>query len=125
MTTKVVDRIAAGLRDAAAFVEGTADLSRYRVHVPADIDVRAIRRSLKMTQEEFAGTFGFPLSTLRDWEQGRGRPETSARAYLLVISRDAKAVADALRGAHQADVTGPSKRRGTRVVVRQLASEDA
>jgi putative transcriptional regulator len=115
MAKRAFDKIAAGLRDAAAYVDGSADLARYRVHVPADIDVRAIRRALKMTQEEFAGRFGFPLSTLRDWEQGRGRPETSARAYLLVISRDAKAVADALMDAHRAGVATP-RRRSARVM---------
>ena len=109
MAKKAFDKIAAGLRDAAAFVDGTADLSRYRVHVPAAIDVRAIRRVLKMTQEEFAGTFGFPLSTLRDWEQGRGRPETSARAYLLTISRAPEAIQGALSDAHPA-VTPARKR---------------
>ena len=110
MAKKAFDKIAAGLRDAAAFVDGTADLSRYRVHVPAAIDVRAIRRVLKMTQEEFAGTFGFPLSTLRDWEQGRGRPETSARAYLLAISRVPEAIQGALSDTRPA-ATPPSRKR--------------
>ena len=39
---------------------------------------------------------GFPIATLRDWEQGRSRPDTSARAYLTVIEREPKAVERAL-----------------------------
>jgi putative transcriptional regulator len=97
MTKRAFDKIAAGLKDAAAFANDTADRSRYRVHVPADVDVKAIRRKLNMTQERFASTFGFPLSTVRDWEQGRARPETTARAYLLVISRKPEAVKEALQ----------------------------
>ena len=46
----------------------------YKVHVPADVDVRAIRAKTGMTQAEFAAAFGFPAGTLRDWEQGRTRP---------------------------------------------------
>jgi putative transcriptional regulator len=99
MSKKAFDKISAGLQAAIDFTNGTADLSHYRVHVPSDVDVRAIRKRLGMTQERFANTFGFPLSTLRDWEQGRGRPETSARAYLLVISRVPEVVERALQEA--------------------------
>src|SRR3712207_6945270 len=97
MAKKAFDKIAAGLADALAYVEGSADLSRYRVHVPADVDVKAIRTGLKMSQERFAHTFAFPLGTLRDWEQGRGRPDTAARAYLLVIARIPREVEQALQ----------------------------
>jgi putative transcriptional regulator len=52
-----------------------------------------------MTQEEFAGRFGFSIKTLRHWEQKQRVPEGPARAYLLVIDRDPKAVQRALRKA--------------------------
>jgi len=67
--------------------------------VPQRIDVRAIRAKLGMTNEEFAGRFGFSINTLRHWEQGKRRPEGAARAYLLVIARVPKAVEKALRAA--------------------------
>jgi putative transcriptional regulator len=63
------------------------------------VDVKAIRKRLGMTQERFASTFGFPITTLRDWEQGRARPDTSARAYLIVIAREPEAVERALQAA--------------------------
>jgi putative transcriptional regulator len=97
--SKVADGIRRGLREAVAFAEGEADESTYRVHVPAKIDVKAIRSGLGMTQEEFAGRFGFSVNTLRHWEQGSRRPEGAARAYLLVIERAPKAVRKALRAA--------------------------
>jgi putative transcriptional regulator len=99
MTKKAFDKIAAGLQAAADYANGTADVSRYRVHVPSDVDVKAIRKRLGMTQERFASTFGFPITTLRDWEQGRARPDTSARAYLIVIAREPEAVERALQAA--------------------------
>lgn len=97
MTSKVADSIRRGLEEALAYAEGMADASRYGVHVPEDIDVKAIRIKLDMTQEEFAGRFGFSINTLRHWEQGRRVTEGPTRAYLLVIDRNPKAVQKALR----------------------------
>jgi putative transcriptional regulator len=57
---------------------------------------KIIRRALGLTQEEFAARFRIPLGTLRDWEQGAAEPDTCARAYLTVIARNPKAVAEAL-----------------------------
>ncbi len=57
---------------------------------------KIIRRALGLTQEEFSARFRIPLGTLRDWEQGAAEPDQAARAYLTVIARNPKAVADAL-----------------------------
>jgi putative transcriptional regulator len=99
MTSKVAESVRRGLKEALAYAKGTADTGRYGIHVPADIDVKAIRTKLNMTQEEFAGRFGFSINTLRHWEQGRRVPEGPTRAYLLVIDRNPKAVQKALRTA--------------------------
>jgi putative transcriptional regulator len=99
MTGKIADSIRRGLQEALAYAEGAADVSRYGIHIPQDIDVKAIRAKLKMTQEEFAGRFGFSINTLRHWEQGRRVPEGPTRVYLLVIDRNPKAVQKALRAA--------------------------
>jgi putative transcriptional regulator len=99
MSRKVADGIERGLRQAIAFLDGTADESQYRVHIPREIDVRRIRGKLGMTQEKFAQEFGFSVNTLRHWEHGKRVPEGPARAYLLVIDRAPKAVQKALRAA--------------------------
>jgi putative transcriptional regulator len=57
------------------------------VHVPPDVDVRAIRRRLELSQEAFASEFAFSIAQIRDWEQGRTRPLEANRAYLLLIDR--------------------------------------
>jgi putative transcriptional regulator len=97
MSKAVAKSIRRGLEQALAYARGEADDSKYRVHVPYRIDVRAIRTKLRMTQEEFAGQFGFSVNTLRHWEQGKRQPEGPTRAYLLVIDRAPKAVQKALR----------------------------
>jgi putative transcriptional regulator len=50
--------------------------------------VKAVRQRLGMTQEAFARAFHLPISTLRDWEQHRSKPDAPARALLLAIERN-------------------------------------
>ena len=86
-----------GLEQAVRYAKGRASRKAYRVYVPVQIDVKAIRRKLAMTQQEFAARFGFSINTLRHWEQGKRQPEGPTRAYLLVIDRAPAAVQRALR----------------------------
>lgn len=94
--SKVANSIRRGLEEAVAYAKGEGDAEQYRVRVPERVDVRAIREKLGLTQEEFAGRFGFSINTLRHWEQGKRQPEGPARAYLVVIGRKPEEVMDAL-----------------------------
>jgi putative transcriptional regulator len=109
-------RLIQAANEAVAIARGEADPATYKIHVPIDVNVKAIRQALNLTQAEFAGRYGFPVATLRDWEQGRARPDTAARAYLLVISREPKAVERALTLSAQtaSKDTLRSKSRGSR-----------
>jgi putative transcriptional regulator len=84
---------------AVAIAEGRADPETYRVHASPLVDIKAIRRALDLTQTQFAHRFGFPIGTLRDLEQGRAQPDSSTRAYLLVISREPALVQRVLESA--------------------------
>lgn len=96
----VAEGILQGAREALAVAEGKAEPARvYEVHVPDEIDVKAIREAAGMSQKAFALSFGFSLATVRDWEQKRRRPEGPARAYLKVIAHEREAVARALAAA--------------------------
>jgi putative transcriptional regulator len=66
------------------------------IHIPNPVK---LRRKLGMTQEEFATAYRIPVGTLRDWEQGRKFPDSTARAYLIVIAADPERVAKLLRPA--------------------------
>lgn len=92
-------RIIASLKEAVAWAEGKDVLVRVTtVEVPT-VDVRALRRQLGLSQSEFAAKFGFPPATLKNWEQGRTRPDGPARVLLAVLARHPEAVEDALRKA--------------------------
>src|SRR5689334_18356626 len=97
MSKKAFGKIAEGLQEALAVAQG--NLGNAKLHVPAEIDVRAIRRKTKMSQDQFASAFGFTVSQVRQWEQGRYRPLGAMRAYLMVIGPNYQQVLAMLHGA--------------------------
>ena len=54
----------------------------------SDVDVVALRTRLGLSQARFAHRFGFPVATLRHWEQGNRRPRGCALVLLHVIAFD-------------------------------------
>jgi len=90
------NRTLEGVRQALAIAKGELDPSTYVIHVPADIDVKAMRRKLGLSQTAFAKRYGFNPARIRDWEQGRSSPDGAVRAYLLVIKKEPEAVERAL-----------------------------
>lgn len=97
--SKLGKRLIKAAREARSIARGEADPRSYRMHVPMDIDVQSIRRALHLSQNEFASRFGISPGTLRDWEQGRKKPEGPARVLLMVIAKEPKAVTRALASA--------------------------
>lgn len=93
---KAFDKIMAGLEEATAIARGEAEPATYRVHVPEEIDVRAIRARQGLSQAQFASRYGFSAAAVRDWEQKRKRPEASARILLKIIERRPEVVQEAL-----------------------------
>lgn len=72
---------------------------------PNDLDVRSIRKMTGLSQDAFAKAFGFSLGSLRDWEQGRRRPEQAALTLLRVIAHNPEMVKSALRAVGADQVT--------------------
>ena len=61
-----------------------------------DSEPAKIRARLGMSQTEFAAALTIPVATLRNWEQGRVRPDPAARALLRIVANDPQAAWDAL-----------------------------
>jgi putative transcriptional regulator len=66
------------------------------VYVPEKVDVAAIRKRKRMSQERFAKTYGLAASAVRDWEQKRRAPDRTARVLLTVIDKKPEAVEESL-----------------------------
>jgi putative transcriptional regulator len=86
-----------GTQDAVAYLNGDKSRGRATVIDVEQLDVSAIRDKVGPAQDDFANAFGVSVGTLRNWEQGRNRPDGPARALLTVIDRDPGAVLKALR----------------------------
>jgi putative transcriptional regulator len=93
--SKAFESIKQGLQEAIAHGRGEAvDVKVYR---PQAVDVKALRRRVAMTQEQFAARFGFSVATLRHWERGDRTPHGPALVLLNVINKDPSAVLAALQ----------------------------
>jgi putative transcriptional regulator len=91
------ERMIRSAKQALAFAKDK-ESHGYVVHVPDEIDVKAIREKIALSQGEFARLFGLSKRTLEHWEHGRRIPSGPARAFLTVIAREPDAVRRALLG---------------------------
>jgi len=84
-----------GMKLVLAHQRGKVELERVW---PKPIDVKAIRKRVKMSQAEFARAYGIGKRALQGWEQGGRQPDSAARAYLTVIAKEPAVVRRALAG---------------------------
>ena len=80
--------------DIIAYLDGNSEGAI--THVPAEVDIKAIRKRMKLSQPAFAKAFGFSVGRIRDWEQRRTPIDPSSRVLLTVIEREPDAVRRAL-----------------------------
>ena len=92
----VGQRIIEGLEQAVAWTRGENDRAHVTLVRVPEVDVRDVRRKMGLSQAQFATRFGLPPATLRNWEQGRARPDIPTRVLLAVIAKHPEAVEDAL-----------------------------
>ena len=62
-------------------------------------DVSALRRFVGLTQAQFAQAMGISVHTLRNWEQGRRRPDGPAIALLRIAARHPRIIRENLESA--------------------------
>jgi putative transcriptional regulator len=85
------------MQEAIAYSKGEIKLKSRVVRVaPRSVDVVGIRRSLGLSQRDFANRYGFSVRAVQDWEQNRRTPEPSARILLKIIEKRPEAVEEVL-----------------------------
>ena len=73
--SKAFNKVMVGLEDARAYLDGKrSGFAVHEVKIP-EPDVAAIRGKTGLSQPVFAKSIGVSLGTLKNWEQGRRRPE--------------------------------------------------
>jgi putative transcriptional regulator len=92
MKKETFDELLTSIEQGGAIVRSKKAPSRtFRIQNP---NVSAIRQHLGLTQEKFAELLGISPATLRNWEQGRRKPEGAARVLLCVAAKYPRAVLD-------------------------------
>jgi putative transcriptional regulator len=95
MSKRAFDKMAAGLAAAISYADGSADRSAFRVHVPPQVEVKAIRGKLGLGQEAFAARYepnsGLGAEPLAD--------DASSRILLIAIDKEPEAIDRALAAA--------------------------
>ena len=67
--------------------------------VESGADIVSLRNFLGLTQERFASAVGISVHTLRNWEQGRRRPDGPAVALLRIAARHPRVILENVRSA--------------------------
>ena len=62
-------------------------------------DIAALRKFVGLTQAEFAQAMEISVHTLRNWEQGRRKPEGPALALLRIAARHPRIIRENLASA--------------------------
>jgi putative transcriptional regulator len=63
-----------------------ARVTHMRDLLKADIDVATLRANYRLSQAKFAALLGISVDTLQNWEQGRRKPQGSARILLRLAA---------------------------------------
>lgn len=95
MKEEMFEELKKSLREGGAILRGDAVPSRS--FVMKEPNARSIRKRYALSQKEFAELLGISLKTLRNWEQGRRKPQGPARVLLLVAAEHPNIVWDVVR----------------------------
>jgi putative transcriptional regulator len=96
MKQELFDELVESVREGGAILRGERKASRtFRFEEP---DIRSLREKHGLSQARFAALMGISVGTLRNWEQGRRKPEGSARVLLRVVERHPEAVFEVVSG---------------------------
>lgn len=96
-STKFGSELIAAMSEALAHAKGEA-VPGIRLNTVdlGDVDAKAVRRKLHLTQDEMAVVLGTSSSGYKKWEQGQRQPSGAARTLLRVMDREPEAVLRAL-----------------------------
>ena len=94
MKEDLFNELIASVKEGGEILRGKRKPSREFIFEP--IDVQSIRKKYGLSQDKFAQLLGISVGTLRNWEQGRRKPEGPARVLLRVAEKHPNAVLDAV-----------------------------
>lgn len=98
MRAELFEELLESIKQGGAILRG--EMKPSRVFEFDQPDVRSIRNHYRLSQAKFAGMLGISVSTLRNWEQGRRKPEGAARVLLRVAAQHPDAILSVVYQTH-------------------------
>lgn len=92
MKDELFNELLESVKEGGAILRGERKPSREFTFEP--IDVQSIRKKYGLSQDKFAKLLGISVGTLRNWEQGRRKPEGAARVLLKIAAKHPEVVLD-------------------------------
>jgi len=92
MKNETFEELLLSVKEGGAILRG--ELPASRTFTVESQDVQNIRKQYGLSQDAFARLLGISVSTLRNWEQGRRKPEGAARVLLRVAAKHPDAILD-------------------------------
>jgi putative transcriptional regulator len=120
MKDELFQELLESVKQGAAIMKG--ELQPSRTFEFSETEVHALREKFGLSQDKFASLVGISVGTLRNWEQGRRKPEGPARVLLSVAALHPEALLDISR--EQSAKTDPPTRRSTRVAQKRAVREN-
>lgn len=118
MKDELFQELLKSVKQGAAIMKGTMQPSR--VFKSPETEVRSLREKFGLSQDKFAHLVGISVGTLRNWEQGRRKPEGPARVLLQVAALHPEALLEIAR--EQFAKSKRSTGHSTRTMKKQVAS---
>ena len=85
MKKELFEELLESVKQGAAIMKGEMGPSRV-FHFP-ETEVKKLRKHYGLSQNKFASLMGISVATLRNWEQGRRKPEGPAKVLLMVAAK--------------------------------------
>jgi putative transcriptional regulator len=92
MKNELFKELLESVKQGSAIIKGT--VKPLRTFEFPESEVRKIREQYGLSQDKFATLMGISVATLRNWEQGRRKPEGPARVLLRVAATHPDALLD-------------------------------
>lgn len=95
MNDDLFGELVESIREAGSIRRGEESPSRaFAVDGP---NIKELRSTYDLSQDQFAAMLGISIGTLRNWEQGRRTPNGPAKVLLRVAARHPDAILDVVR----------------------------
>jgi putative transcriptional regulator len=92
MKKELFEELLESVKQGGAIMKG--DIKPSRIFEFPESEVKKLRDNYGLSQDRFAALMGISVATLRNWEQGRRKPEGPAKVLLMVAAKHPEVLLD-------------------------------